>query len=177
MKVITDGIANDTPLQLPMFRDEVMPSSQSHQVGQIPTRSYQGNDEGGPASTTTPIADEKKNGDGYTSPLSFSSSFHPCCQQQKTEEKGGKWKCKYTSRDSHPPLPRPLCPVLATRFSLFLFQTDRIAFLTTPDIQLHRPEEERADRARVFLVRMRDPTLLHHNLPIVLHSTKNPPRA
>jgi len=61
MKVITDGmeqlinlLANDTPLQLPTFRHEVMPSSQSHQVGQTPTRSHQGNDEGGPASTTTP---------------------------------------------------------------------------------------------------------------------------
>ena len=55
MNVITDGteqlinfLANDTPLQLPTFRHEVMPSSQSHQVGQTPTRSYQGN-EGGPA--------------------------------------------------------------------------------------------------------------------------------
>ena len=55
MKVITDGteqlinlLANDTPLQLPTFRHEVMPSSQSHQVGQTPTRSHQGN-EGGPA--------------------------------------------------------------------------------------------------------------------------------
>ena len=60
-KVITDGsterqlidlplIANDTPVQLPTFRHEVMPSSQSHQVGQTPTisRSHQGN-EGGPA--------------------------------------------------------------------------------------------------------------------------------
>ena len=36
-----------------------------------------------------------------------------------------------------------------------LFQTDRIAVLAIPDIQLHRPEE-RADRSRVFLVRMRD---------------------
>ena len=60
--MITDGteqlinlLANDTPLQLPTFRHEVMPSSQSHQVGQTPTRSHQGNDEGGPASTTTPI--------------------------------------------------------------------------------------------------------------------------
>ena len=68
MKVITDGteqlinlLANDTtPLQLPTFRHEVMPSSQSHPVGQTPTRSHQGNDEGGPASTTTPIADETK---------------------------------------------------------------------------------------------------------------------
>ena len=67
MKVITDGteqlidlLANDTPLQLPMFRHEVMPSSQSHQIGQTPLRSHQGNDEGGPASTTTPIADETK---------------------------------------------------------------------------------------------------------------------
>ena len=54
-KVITDGteqlinlLANDTPLQLPTFRHEVMPSSQSHQVGQTPTRSHHGN-EGGPA--------------------------------------------------------------------------------------------------------------------------------
>jgi len=91
MKVITDGteqlidlLANDTPLQLPTFRHEVMPSSQSHQVGQTSTRPHQGNDEGGPASTTTPIADETKNGNGYTSPLSFFSSFHPCCQQHKT---------------------------------------------------------------------------------------------
>ena len=52
MKVITDGteqliddlLANDTPLQLPTFRHEVMPSSQSHQqVGQTPTRSHEGN--------------------------------------------------------------------------------------------------------------------------------------
>ena len=51
-KVITDGteqlinlLANDTPpLQLPTFlRHEVMPSSQSHQVGQTPTRSHHGN--------------------------------------------------------------------------------------------------------------------------------------
>ena len=56
MKVITDGteqlinlLENDTPLQLPTFRHEVMPSSQSHQVGQTPTRSHQGNGEGGPA--------------------------------------------------------------------------------------------------------------------------------
>ena len=55
MKVITDGTeqlinlpANDTPLQLPTFRHEVIPSSQSHQVGQTPTRSHHGN-EGGPA--------------------------------------------------------------------------------------------------------------------------------
>ena len=55
MKVITNGteqsidlLANDTPFQLPTFRHEVMPSSQSHHVGQTPTRSYQGN-EGGPA--------------------------------------------------------------------------------------------------------------------------------
>jgi hypothetical protein len=56
IKVITDGteqlinlLANDTPLQLlPTFRHEVMPSSQSHQVGQTPTRSHHGN-EGGPA--------------------------------------------------------------------------------------------------------------------------------
>jgi len=41
-------LANDTPLQLPTFRHEVMPSSQSHQVGQTPTRSHHGN-EGGPA--------------------------------------------------------------------------------------------------------------------------------
>ena len=67
MKVITDGteqlinlLANETPLQLPTFRHEVMPSSQSHQVGQTPTRSRQGNDEGGPASITTPMADETK---------------------------------------------------------------------------------------------------------------------
>ena len=95
MKVVTDGteqlidlltIANDTPIQLPTFRHEVMPSSQSHQVGQTPTKSNQGNDEGGPASTTRPIADETKNGNGYTSPLSFFSSFHPCCQQHKPEE-------------------------------------------------------------------------------------------
>ena len=32
-----------------------------------------------------------------------------------------------------------------------------------PDIQLHRPKE-RADRARVFLVRMQDPTLLHQSV-------------
>ena len=45
MKVITDGgteqlinlLANDTRIQLPTFRHEVMPSSQSHQVGQTPT--------------------------------------------------------------------------------------------------------------------------------------------
>ena len=81
---------------------------------------------------------EKKKGNGYTSPLSYSSSFHPCCQQNKTVEKEKEWKCKHTSRDSHPPLPhRPLRPALATRLSLFLFQTDRIAFLATPDIQLH----------------------------------------
>ena len=50
MKVITDGmeqiidlLANDTLLQLPTFRHEVMPSSQSHQVGQTPTRSHHGN--------------------------------------------------------------------------------------------------------------------------------------
>ena len=56
MKGITDGteqlinfLANDTPLQLPTFRHEVMPSSQSHQVGQTPTRSHQGNEEGNPA--------------------------------------------------------------------------------------------------------------------------------
>ena len=56
MKVITDGaeqlinlLENDTPLQLPAFRHEVMPSSQSHQVvGQTPTRSHHGN-EGGSA--------------------------------------------------------------------------------------------------------------------------------
>ena len=55
MKLITDGteqlinlLANDTPLQLPTFQHEVMPPSQSHQVGQTPTRSHQGN-EGGPA--------------------------------------------------------------------------------------------------------------------------------
>ena len=55
MKVITDGteqlinlLANDTPLQLPTFRHEVMPSSQSHQVGQTPTSSHYSND-GGPA--------------------------------------------------------------------------------------------------------------------------------
>ena len=48
-KVITDGteqlinlLANDTLLQLPTFRHEVMPSSQSHQVGQTPTRSHHG---------------------------------------------------------------------------------------------------------------------------------------
>ena len=48
MKVITDGteqlinllVANDTPLQLPTFRHEVMPSLQSHQVGQTLTRSH-----------------------------------------------------------------------------------------------------------------------------------------
>ena len=56
MRVIADGVkqginllANDTPLQLLTFRHEAMPSSQSHQVGQTPTRSHQGNDEGGPA--------------------------------------------------------------------------------------------------------------------------------
>ena len=74
MKVITDGteqlvdlLANDTPLQLPtLFRHEVVPSSQSHQVDQTPTRSHQGNDEGVPASTTTPTANEtEKNGTGY----------------------------------------------------------------------------------------------------------------
>ena len=55
MKVITDGteqlinlLANDTPRQLPTFRHEVMPSLQSHQVGQTPTRSHHGN-EGGSA--------------------------------------------------------------------------------------------------------------------------------
>ena len=55
IKVITDGteqlnnlLANDTPLQLLTFRHEVMLSSQSHHVGQTPTRSHQGN-EGGPA--------------------------------------------------------------------------------------------------------------------------------
>ena len=49
-KVITDGteqlinlLANDTPVQLPMFWHEVMPSSQSHQVDQTPTRSHHGN--------------------------------------------------------------------------------------------------------------------------------------
>ena len=51
-------LANYTPLQLPMFRQAVMPSLQSHQVDQTPTRSLQGNDEGGLASTTTQIADE-----------------------------------------------------------------------------------------------------------------------
>ena len=68
IKVITDGtkqlidlLANDTPLQLPTFRHEVMSSSQSQQVGQTPTRSHQGSDEGGLASsTTTPTADETK---------------------------------------------------------------------------------------------------------------------
>ena len=67
MKVITDGteqlfdlLANDTPLQLQTFPHAVMPSSQSHQVGQTPTTSHQGNDEGGPASTTAPTADETK---------------------------------------------------------------------------------------------------------------------
>ena len=56
MKVITDGteqlidlLANDKPLQLPTFRhEEVMPSSQSHRVGQTPTRPHQSYDEGGP---------------------------------------------------------------------------------------------------------------------------------
>ena len=46
------SIANDTPFQLPTFRHEVMPSSQSHQVGQTPTRSHQGN-EGGTAAQNT----------------------------------------------------------------------------------------------------------------------------
>ena len=57
---LIDLLANDTPLQLPTFRHEVMPFSQSHRVGQTPTRSHQGNNEGGPASTATPIADEIK---------------------------------------------------------------------------------------------------------------------
>ena len=47
MEQLTDLLANYTPLQLPTFRHEVMPSSPRH-------------DEGGPASTTTPIADETK---------------------------------------------------------------------------------------------------------------------
>ena len=94
MKVITDGteqwidlLANDTPLQLPTFRHEVVPFSQSHQVGQTPTRSYQGNDEGGPASTTTPIADETKMVT-VTPPLSPSSPPSiPAANSTKTEEK------------------------------------------------------------------------------------------
>ena len=55
MKVSADGteqlinlLVNNMPLQLPTFQHEVMPSSQSHQVGQTPTKSHQGNDEGGP---------------------------------------------------------------------------------------------------------------------------------
>ena len=56
MKVITDGteqlinlLVNDTALQLPTFRHEVMlSSSQSHKVGQTPTRSHHSN-EGGSA--------------------------------------------------------------------------------------------------------------------------------
>ncbi|CAM9223304.1 unnamed protein product, partial [Heterosigma akashiwo] len=56
--------------------------TKSHPVGQNPTRSHRGNnDEGAPASTTTSIADETKNGNGYTSPFS-SFSFHPCRQQR-----------------------------------------------------------------------------------------------
>ena len=42
MNVITDGteqlinfLANDTPLQLPTFRHAAMPSSQSHQAGEM----------------------------------------------------------------------------------------------------------------------------------------------
>jgi len=52
-----------------------MPSSRGHQVGKTPTRSHQGNDEDGPASTTTLVTDKiktdkktKKHGNGHIFP-------------------------------------------------------------------------------------------------------------
>jgi len=44
-----------------------------------------------------------------------------------------------------------------------LLVPDGIVFLATPDVQLHRPEE-RADCARDFLVRMRDPPLFYQSV-------------
>ena len=172
MKVITDGteqltnlLANDTPLQLPTFRHEVMPSSQSHQVGQTSTRSNQGNDEGGPASTTTPIADETKMVmvKPLPPPPPPPPSSIPAANSTKQKKKKKNGKHKYTSLDLHPPLPCPLRPALAAQLFLFLFQTDGIVFLATRGVQLHRPEE-RVDCARVFLVQMRDPTLIHQSV-------------
>ena len=158
-----DFIANDTPLQLPTFRHGVMPSSQSRQVGQTPTKSHQGN-EGGPAAQQHQQPMRQKNGITVTPLLSPSyPPSIPAANSTKQKKRRKRIEITNTSRDSHPPLPCPICPTLATRLFIFLFQTDRIVFLATPDVQLNR-SEERTDCARVFLVRMQDPMLLHQSV-------------
>ena len=96
------------PLQLPTFRHEVMPSSQSHQVGQTPTRSHQGNDEGGPASsTTTPITVTP-----LLSPPPPPSIPAANSTKQKKQKKNGKHKyiTKFATSSCLPSLPDPCHP-------------------------------------------------------------------